>query len=136
MSRGWTVCALVTLVGCADEMGDPAFVSFSADPASGPAGSTVRFAVELDNFVLSGDEDHDHGDHDHGAGDGNTGHVHVYFDAYDTNPIAMMTTPEAEGVIPADAEVGMHVIFARLHGADHLVVEPEVATEIEFEVLP
>ena len=37
--------------------------------------------------------------------------------------------------VPADATEGMHTLIARLQDADHLILEPEVTFEIDFEVL-
>ena len=47
-----------------------------------------------------------------------------------------MTEADADAEIPVDAEVGSHVLMARLHTLDHLVVEPEVVMEADFEVVP
>ena len=47
-----------------------------------------------------------------------------------------MPTVETDTItIPADTVAGTHVLIARLHGADHLILEPEVTEEVEIEVV-
>ena len=98
--------------------------------------------LELENFEIEAEE-HEEGEEEEeeevGSGasaDDNLGHVHIYFDSFDTNPIIQLEdgSPEGDGEIPADAAVGPHVLIARLHGTDHLIIEPEVTAEADFEV--
>lgn len=133
--------------------GDPAILSFTADPTSGPPGTVVQVAIEVENFDLTGEVDHhterlsaradtaevsiDHEGEDHEPiedGDDNLGHVHVYWDSFESNPLTQLEHPTGEFEIPADAAPGTHVLMARLHAADHLIIEPQVVAELDFVV--
>ncbi|MEM7155824.1 MAG: hypothetical protein AAF799_23440 [Myxococcota bacterium] len=131
-----------------------------ADVTELDSGDTVTLTFTIEHFTLTGeaggdhdDHDHDH-DHDHDnleldfdpplvAGndplaDGDAyhgpreGHVHVYLDDFMSNPIGTITTSTGEVVVEADP--GPHVIMARLHGADHRIIEPQIIDEIDITV--
>ena len=139
---------LLTLMACGEAAVDPAILAFTVDPGTVAAGGTVQVMLELDGFTLTGhdmsgsmsgmdmdmDMDHDdHDDHDHDS-DGATGHIHIYLDDVETNPLAMMGTSMAEITIPVDAEVGTHTLIARLHDASHLILDPEVVETVDLDV--
>ena len=138
---------------------EPDILDFVVDPAAGAPGETITASAEVVDFEFSGgdmdmdmdmgsmdmggmdmdgddhDHDHDHGDEDSGKGKIPVGHIHLYMDDLQTNPVLMMNTATATFVVPDDATEGTHTLIARLHGSDHLILEPEVLFELEFEVL-
>ena len=137
----------LALMACGEAAVDPAILAFTVDPGTVAAGGTVQVMVELEGFTLTGhdmsgsmsgmdmdmDMDMDHDDHDHHS-DGTSGHIHIYLDDVETNPLAMMGTSMAEITIPVDAEVGSHTLIARLHDASHLILEPEVVETVDLNV--
>ena len=139
--------ALLTLMACGEAAVDPAILAFTVDPGNVAAGGTVQVMVELEGFTLTGhdmsgsmsgmdmdmDMDMDHDDHDHHS-DGTSGHIHIYLDDVETNPLAMMGTSMAEITIPVDTEVGAHTLIARLHDASHLILDPEVVETVDLDV--
>ena len=147
----------LALLACGGDKGDdtsagghshPEITAFVLDPGSGPAGAMVQSTVTVSDFVYTGGEHGDHGthgppldvtpdagDHDHGDTEGPiTGHIHIYWDAIEGNPILMQVTESATLMIPEDATPGVHTLHARVHDADHLIVKPEVTFEATFEV--
>lgn len=104
-------------------------------------GETIQATFEVHNFEFSMDG-HDHGGHDHAQGGDAiefraacpTGHVHIYLNDLETNPVAMQTTSTGDVVIPEDAPVGEHTLIARLHNADHTILEPQVMMELTITV--
>ncbi len=142
------VVALFVLIGCGakdaedsgtgseGELEAPELTSFMLDPTSGPVGTVVTSTVMVAHFSLTG-EDGDHDDEHHEGEDHDaelTGHVHVYMDDLMTEPVIMQTTMVGEFTLADDLAVGSHTLIARLHGADHLIIEPQVTAEVSFEV--
>lgn len=142
----FTASLLGPLVGCDEEEpatcpGEPELLAFELSASTVAPGGTLMATFEVDNFEFSMEGDHDH--LARGAGDepivfraatqGDSGcfvgHVHVYFDDLMTNPVAMLTQPEGEFVIPADATAGEHRLIARLQNADHTIIEPQILLE-------
>jgi len=133
---------LAVLVGCGgSEPMEPEILSFVVDPEVAAQGEEVTATFELAHFNLTGDDGHSHdehmGDH-HDEGedaDMQSGHVHIYLDDVETNPLAMQTELVSTFTVPEDAEIGEHVLIARLHNADHLIIEPQVTAEIDFDIV-
>ena len=119
-----------------------ALLAFDIEPASVAAGADVTATVEVENFMLvepeGGHDDHGHDDHghdDHGAeADDNSGHVHVYLDDLMTNPVAMVGSTSFSITIPDGTAAGAHTLIARLHRADHTILDPEVSMEADLTV--
>lgn len=140
--------ALFALVACGPgEVGDPEIVSWTVDPLEIVAGGDATSTVELAHFELSG-EGHHMGDtgmtgmsteaeagHEHGDGDVPVGHVHIYLDDLETNPLLMQTTDSDTFTIPMDTAPGKHTLIARLQDENHKILEPQVTAEIEITVL-
>lgn len=143
MIRTAVALTLVGLIGCGKgDVPDPEILSFEVDPSEIPAGSMATVTIEVENFAFS--EHHtddpmtmgvDHGDEDHDAGDVAEGHVHVYLDDLETNPLVMMMSETAELMIPMDTTLGAHTLIARLHDADHLILEPQTTAEVDITVV-
>ena len=126
-------------------MGEPAITSFTLDPSSGPPGTMVQSTLMVEHFEFTGGE---HGDGTHmgppaevsadnesaESGHGLIGHVHIYWDNMDGNPVLMQVEHEGMFMVPMDATAGSHPVLARLHDADHLIVKPEVVVEMPFAV--
>ncbi len=144
---------LARVVGCATEevaeVVPPEIVSFHLEPAVGVAGDSVVATVEVDHFEFSGGEhvhdddggsepsgdEHEH-EHEHDGDEAVlVGHVHLYLDDLMTNPLAMQTESVGTFEIPLDADLGQHVIMARLHDSSHLIIEPQVIAEHDLEVV-
>lgn len=126
------------LAGCpsTDTHEHPEITSWTLDPLTVAAGGDLSSTFELMHFSLTGEEgdEHDHeGDMAMDAGD-NTGHVHIYLDDLETNPILMQVTLEDTVTLDAATAEGTHTLIARLHNADHEIIEPQVLEEIEIEV--
>lgn len=149
----YVILALTTALALGCKPGEPGITSFTIDPVSGPPGTEVVATIEVENFELTGEQDGraergaafvdtaevstDHEGHEHEDDEGGApglGHVHVYWDSFESNPLTQMEHATAVLVIPSDAEPGPHVLMARLHGADHLIIEPQVVAEAEFLV--
>ena len=132
---------LGSLIACGgSEPMAPEILSFVVDPQVAAQGEEVTATFELAHFALTGDEGHSHDedmDGHHGDDDDEmqSGHVHIYLDDLESNPMAMQTELVGTFVVPDDAEIGEHVLIARLHGADHLIIEPQVTSEIDFDIV-
>ena len=143
MTKAALIVSLCMLAACGAEEeeveAEPAIVLFSVDPDSAVAGAEVSVMVEVEDFGLSG-EDHDHDDASMDDDDDDddavvTGHVHIYWDSVDTNPLLMLTEHMGTATVPSDADIGVHVLIARLHDEDHLILEGAEVLELDFEVL-
>lgn len=149
-----------TAFGCdtAEEEEPAPTLRAEADVTEIASGDTVTLTFTIENFTLTGEAGHDDHDHDHDHDHDNLeldfdpplvagndpfadgdhydgpreGHVHVYLDDFMTNPIGTITTLTGEVVVEADP--GPHVIMARLHGADHMIIEPQIIDEIDITV--
>ena len=137
--------------------GAPELVKVHA-PDTAAAGDTIAVSFDVTNFEFSMEGEHDHGDHDHGdhdsggdesggdeSGSGGfefraaeamstetgcyVGHVHVYVDDLMTDPIAQVTVPSADIVLPSDLAPGEYNFIYRLHDATHKIITPEVIVE-------
>lgn len=142
-----TTSLLGPVAGCdsdpAECPGAPELLAFELSATTVAPGDTLTATFEVDNFVFSMEGDHGHlsrapgqplvfrsGDHDEDDLSACTvGHVHIYIDDLMTNPLAQQTHPEGDFVIPADATAGEHRLIARLHSADHKIIEPQVILE-------
>lgn len=127
--------------------GEPELREMTA-PETVAAGEEIEVAFEVHNFEFSMEGEHGHdlqrdedeqfrdGDHgDEGSQSGCIlGHVHLYVDDLMTNPIAQLTHAEEHIEIPDDIEPGAHTFIARLHSADHKIIEPQVVLEKAFTV--
>jgi hypothetical protein len=140
--------AFFAFLACQPTTTDPAapeITSFTIDPVEMAAGDEVMIMVELANFALmdlgDGDE-HGHDSVDEVSTDDvdveqamQMGHVHIYLDDLQTNPLAQEGQTMFNMVIPTDTTDGAHTVIARLHGSDHLIVEPQVTAEVDINVL-
>lgn len=116
----------------------PTIDSFAVTPDSAAPGTTLTGTVAVSHFELSG-EPHQHTealrpglepqDEDAPAEECVGGHVHIYLDDLETNPLGMPTTPEFTFDLPSDAMPGAHTLIARLHTRDHKILEPQVTAE-------
>lgn len=129
----WFVSLVVVLCACGAD-GDhdhdevPEIVSFTVDPGLVEAGAEAQVQVEVEHFDLGGGEHHMH---EKGSA---SGHVHIYLNDTESNPLLMMMGSMGTVTIPADTEVGVHALIARLHDSGHLIIEPEVTAEVEIDV--
>lgn len=127
------------LAGCAkdDEVMDPEIVDFTVDPTEITAGTDATVMVDVAHFAFT--EHHDMStmgaDGDHASSAVQKGHVHVYLDDLETNPLVMMMSDMDTLTIPDNTEAGAHTLIARLHDDGHLIIEPEVTAEVEITVL-
>ncbi len=112
--------------------GDPMIMSFSADTTTMPAGADIQVTVMVHNFTLSGHEEGT--EHEHTEGACIAGHYHIYLDDLMTNPLAMPATMNATVNIPPGTAAGEHTLIARLHDLDHMIVQPQVMTELSITV--
>lgn len=62
------------------------------------------------------------------------GHIHVYLDNTDQNPLAQVTTTVFPVIIPRATPAGTHTLIARLHGSDHLILQPEIRATTDITV--
>ena len=112
------------LSACHDHPTEPPTLDIRVEPTTVVSGDKVTISVTVTNIRLSDEP----GSHTHGSGHGDSdpslGHVHVYLDTTDENPIAQMTVAETEVTIEADP--GEHTLIGRLHGADHAIIKPEI----------
>ena len=158
-----SICVAFAAVGCdsgeedGEEMpmcpGDPELLSMEL-PDMIAAGAEFEASFEVRHFEFSMEGGHDHDDHDHDGHDaqhpdddrfraGETisaetgctiGHVHLYVDDLETNPVAQIVDPSAMLTLPEDIEPGEHTWIARLHDAEHFIIEPQVVREQPFTV--
>ena len=137
----------VLLAACGGEAPHPQILEFTIDPGEVVAGGTLESTVvvqdfeftggEMDMSTMTGEGTHDH-DHDHGdeaSEEVQTGHAHIYLDTVDSNPLLMQTAETETVTIPADTPAGEYTLIARLHGADHLIIEPQVIAEVSLTVV-
>jgi len=137
--------------------GAPELLTVQA-PDTAAAGDSITVSFEVENFEFSMEGEHDHGEHDHDEHDHDSGgeesgdhgsggfefrageamstetgcyvgHVHVYVDDLMTDPIAQVTVPSADIVLPTDLTPGAHTFIYRLHDATHKIITPEVIVE-------
>lgn len=126
---------VVFAVACEGASVPPELLSFTLDPTTGPAGTTVTSTVEVADFELTGhDEAAGMDGHAHEDAGVTSGHVHIYLDDLLTNPLLMQAVEVDTFEIPAETEVGEHTLIARLHDSTHLIIEPQVTLEATFEV--
>lgn len=135
----WYV-AVAWSVGCGSaETPAPEITEFTVDPTEIPVGGQADVHVVVENFSLTEHSEastaHEDGG-EHAEGEVQSGHVHVYLDDVESNPLVMMSGADGSLTIPSGTTTGPHVLIARLHGDDHLIVEPEVTAEVMIEVLP
>lgn len=129
------------LLACnSGEVLDPELISLAVDPDVAELGQEVTSTVVVKNFTLAGEVGHSHDegedhDEDHKDGEIQTGHVHIYLDDLETNPLAMQVEAVGTFIVPEDAEIGEHVLIGRLHDSDHLIIEPQITVEIEFDII-
>ena len=132
---------LLVLCACGEEtVLPPELVSFTVDPAIAQAGDELTTTVEVAHFTLTGEAEHTHDEtatDDHAGEDSSDamGHVHIYLDDLETNPLAMQVTSVGTIIVPEDTEFGAHVLIGRLHDASHLIIEPQVILEIDLEII-
>ena len=134
--------AVPLLFACSGDPGEPAILDFMAMPAAGAPGDEITVMVTVEDFELVGggmdmsmdmDMDmSDHDDHDHGHGD--AGHIHVYMDDTQSNPLVMMMSDTGTFEVPADATEGMHTLIARLQ--DCLLYTSPSPRDVEESRMP
>ncbi len=112
----------------------PEIESWTVDPLTVMPGDEVTSTFTFQHFELTGEESEDGHEHEDGDSDDNHGHVHIYWDDLETNPLLMQVISEDVLTIPSDADDGPHTLIARLHNAEHLIIEPQVIEEIEITV--
>ncbi len=147
-----SLCAallLTTTLACSgdeEEGGPTPTIRAEADVTEIMSGDTVTLTFEIEHFTLSGESDHEHLELDFdppltaqadpfAAGEytgPSEGHVHVYLDDLEENPLAMITTVTGEVVVEADP--GAHTLICRLHGSDHKIIEPQIIDEVDLTV--
>lgn len=148
-----TLPALFLALSACSSDAEPEILSLSVDPSQGAPGDTIEVMADVANMTFSGamgaahGDDHGNGGDDHGDEhgddhdakekdkDGFVGHIHLYFDSFDINPVLQMLESPGEFIVPDDLEPGMHTLFGRIHGSDHTIYEPQIFVEIDFEVL-
>ncbi|MCC7382088.1 MAG: hypothetical protein IT384_09670 [Deltaproteobacteria bacterium] len=134
--RGFLGLVLTAAAACG---GDPAITSFTVTPATVAPGGRVTGTVVVENFEIG------HGGSGltarrsaaalRAANEGeHVGHLHVYFDTTEMNPLVMTSSTTFPVPIPADATRAAHTLIARLHNADHTIVEPEVKATASITV--
>ncbi len=137
------------VAACHDDHGSncptdpPTIDSFTVTPTSAPPGATLEGKVAVSHFELSG-EPHQHTEglrpglepqhDDEPAEECVGGHVHIYLDDLETNPLGMPTSAEFTFDLPSDAVAGAHTLIARLHTRDHKILEPQVTAEAAITV--
>jgi len=126
---------LLTLAACGS---DPAITSISINPTHAKATEKVTMTLEIENFELGFSTTAAALRAAHGDGDvhDTTGHVHVYFDNLETNPLVQTASTTFQLGIPGDATPGAHKLIARLHRGDHTILEPSVTAEVALTVDP
>jgi len=127
------VAASLLFAACDVGVVPPEIVSWTLDPTTIEAGGDVTSTFELSNFELTGESDHEH-DTEELAGDPNHGHVHIYLDDLESNPVLTQVTTSDTVTIPDTTVAGTHTLIGRLHDATHLIIEPQVVMEIDIEV--
>ena len=135
----------LVLVGCSKDgdVMDPEIVSFEVNPTEITAGTDATVMIEVNHFEFTGHDEMtgmstDAGDghsHEDGHEGVQKGHVHIYLDDTETNPLVMMMADMDTFTMPIDTTAGAHTLIARLHDDGHLIIEPEVIAELEVTVL-
>lgn len=138
----WSLVSLV-VVGCSggdeacpDLGGEPVFTAFDVAPTTAAAGDTVDITVagdHLGDLAASSDGSmEEEGEEEESACLG--GHLHIYLDDLETNPITMQEALAFPVTLPTELEAGVHTLIVRLHNHDHTIYEPEVTRETELTV--
>lgn len=114
---------------------DPAIDSIAINPTHARAGETITMTLEVSGLELTyGIQAHalrtTHGEETQG------GHIHVYFDSVDVNPLVQTGSTTIPLIVPVGASSGAHTLIARLHGGDHTILVPEVRAEVPLTVDP
>ncbi len=121
---------------CPDLGGEPAITEFTVTPATVAAGDAVDVTVDgehLGDLMPTSDgTDMDMEHEEESACPG--GHLHVYLDDLDSNPLTMQEAKAFPMDIPADTPVGPHTLIVRLHNKDHTIYEPQVTMEAQITV--
>lgn len=120
---------------CPDLGGDPEFTDLTVTPSTMAAGDSVDLAIDGDHLgeleeSSDGAMEEDEEEESHCPG----GHLHVYLDDLQTNPVTMQEAMAFPLTIPEDTEVGDHTLIVRLHNKDHTIYEPEVTIEADITV--
>jgi len=122
---------------CHDLGGDPAFTEFTVTPGTVAAGGEVDVTVDGDHIGELMDMAHgtmEGTEHDHEEEGCLGGHLHVYIDDFEENPLAMEGAKAFPMTIPADTTPGTHTLIVRLHNKDHTIHKPEVTMETTVTV--
>lgn len=116
--------------------GEPRIISMTADPPLVVAGSTTTVTLVLENFAVGGAH---HGLTARGlraaeeAGEGD-GHIHIYLDNTDQNPLVQSSAEVVPVIIPRATPAGAHTLIGRLQGLDHAIIQPEVKATTSITV--
>jgi hypothetical protein len=148
VNRGvWATVLLLCAAGCSgsDEVdagacpdlgGDPSFTEFTVTPATVAAGDSVDVVIDGDHLgeleATSDGSMEMAGEEEESTCAG--GHVHIYLDDLETNPLSMQEAKAFPMTIPADTEPGTHTLIVRLHNKDHTIYDPEVSMETTITV--
>lgn len=140
MKAIWSFGVALVVAGCGPGTAEsPTITAFVVDPTDLAVGGQADVHVEVAHFSLTEHSEastaHEEGG-EHAEGEVQSGHVHVYLDDLETNPLLMMSGADGTITIPSGTAIGSHVLIARLHGDDHLIVEPEVTSDVAIEVVP
>lgn len=133
MARGSTekillVLAAFSLSACGEGAAPhPSIAGFTITPNTAAAGDTLTVEIDAAHFELAGEHEHaGHSPENLGEASTNRGHVHVYFDSFDENPIAMKAERAFDITVPENSLPGEHDVYVRLHASDHTIIVPEV----------
>ncbi len=127
---------LLGLAACGGD-DEPSF-TMTATPLTVARGGEITLTFNLKNFTLTGG--HQHGlapAHEDGtehaeAATTKEGHVHVYLDTTDANPL--LQAEESPVKLTITASTGAHKLIGRLHAGDHKIIEPQIISTVDITV--
>jgi len=126
---------MLALAACGSS--DPKITSIAINPTHARPIEHITMTLGVENFTLDFvDPSSVHALRAAHEGEDEEGHVHVYFDNLDSNPLVQTASTSFSIGVPGDATPGAHKLIARLHSGDHLILEPQVTAEVTLTVDP
>lgn len=118
----------------------PAIEKVTASATTVAPGGTITLTFDVAGFELDEATVSDamlplHGEED-AEEECPGGHMHVYLDSLETDPIMATDKAVVDVTIPVGTTEGEHELIVRVHNHDHAIYEPQVTKTVSISVQP